>query len=163
MKRKLFTIAQWTWGLPQTLIGSAVYIANRKHAHFDYKGARVTVWDRDDGLSLGKFIFVPRIQNGANHSACCADVLRDDERTIHGFGNAETHKDAVITVAKEMAEHEFGHSVQSLILGPAYLLLVGAPSILWNRLPYFVKKRKRTGKSYYAPIFERTANKLGRK
>jgi len=134
MKKKLFTIAQWTWGLPQTLIGSAVYLANRKHAHFDYKGARVTAWDRDDGLSLGKYIFVPKMKSGQN---------------------------GVIKVPEEMTKHEFGHSVQSIILGPAYLFLVGAPSILWNRLPYFIKKRNRTGKSYYSPVFERTANKLG--
>lgn len=160
MKKKLFTIAQWTWGLPQTLIGSAVYIANRKHAHFDYKGARVTVWDRDDGLSLGKFIFVPRIKSSTHGNS---------HRNSHGDSNcsaresAEPNVDAeTIAVPREMAEHEFGHSIQSLILGPAYLILVGAPSMLWNRLPYFVNKRKRTGRSYYSPIFEITANKLGR-
>ena len=161
MKKKLFTIAQWTWGLPQTLIGSAVYIANRKHAHFDYKGARVTVWDRDDGLSLGKFIFVPKIKNnshGNSHSNA-----HGDSNSYAGEGTEPNVDAEKIVVPKELAEHEFGHSIQSLILGPAYLLLVGAPSILWNRLPYFVNKRKRTGKSYYSPIFERTANKLGSK
>ena len=152
IKKKLFTVAQWTWGLPQTLIGSAVYIANRKHAHFDYKGARVTVWDRDDGLSLGKFIFVPRIKSNSH-----SNLNTSAEKGAEPNADAET-----IAVPKELAEHEFGHSIQSLILGPAYLILVGAPSMLWNRLPYFVNKRKRTGSSYYSPIFERTANKLGR-
>jgi hypothetical protein len=31
----------------------------------------------------------------------------------------------------------------------------------WNRLSYFEKKRKKTGRSYYSAVFERTANQLG--
>ncbi|MBR3124190.1 MAG: hypothetical protein IKF42_01980, partial [Mogibacterium sp.] len=59
-----------------------------------------------------------------------------------------------------LLEHEYGHTLQSLILGPFYLLVVGAPSMLWNRLPYFRSKRKKTGKSYYSAPFEKTANIL---
>ena len=77
----------------------------------------MTVWDREDGMSLGKFIFLPKMQ--------------EDKET----GN--------LIVSRELAEHEYGHTIQSLILGPAYLLLVGAPSLLWSRLPYFDKKRKK--------------------
>lgn len=32
----------------------------------------------------------------------------------------------------ETPDHEYGHSVQSLILGPLYLILVGIPSVFWN-------------------------------
>jgi hypothetical protein len=124
MKKKLYTITQWTWGLPQTLIGSAVFMIHRKDRHYDYNGAHVTEWERDDGVSLGKFIFVPK-----------------DRRSL--------------------IRHEYGHTIQSLILGPAYLLMVGLPSIMWNRLPYFREKRRRTGRSYYSAVFESTANKLG--
>ena len=134
MKKSLFTFLQWTWGLPQTLIGSAVYIANRDKRHFNYEGACVTVWDREDGVSLGKFIFVPKM--------------------------GEDKESGSLVVSRELAEHEYGHSIQSLILGPAYLLLVGAPSLIWSRLPYFEKRRKKTGKSYYSPIFEKSANTL---
>jgi hypothetical protein len=137
MKKSVYTLLQWTWGLPQTLLGSAVYIANRKKRHFDYEGACVTVWDREDGMSLGKFIFVPK--------------MAEDEKT----GN--------LIVSKELAEHEYGHTIQSLMLGPAYLILVGIPSFAWNRLPYFDRKRKKTGKSYYSAVFERTASEFGSK
>lgn len=126
MKRKLYSLAQWTWGFPQTLIGAGLFLKNRKKKHFRYKGATVTEWDRNDGVSLGKFIFVP-------------------ENTSEGF----------------ILEHEYGHGVQSLILGPAYLLLVGLPSLAWNRLPYFERRRRKTGRSYYSVVFERTANGLG--
>ena len=128
LKKHAYTAAQWTWGLPQTLIGAALYAAHRKDDHFDYRGAKATAWNRDAGISLGKFIFVPR----------------------RAGGNAE----------KFLLEHEYGHTIQSLILGPFYLLVVGAPSMLWNRLPYFKSKRRRTGKSYYSAPFEKTANAL---
>ena len=124
MKKPLYTVLQYTWGLPQTLLGSAVYLAHRKDRHGQYGNAKVTYWDRPEGLSLGKFIFIPA-------------------------------KD------KSLLDHEYGHTIQSLILGPAYLPLVGLPSLLWNRHPYFRRKRKTTGKDYYSVIFEKTANKLG--
>ena len=132
MNRKLYTLAQWTWGLPQTLLGAALYLVHRDDAHFDYNGARVTAWDKNSGVSLGKFIFVPKKRHGD----------RVDDFIL---------------------DHEYGHTIQSLILGPAYLLLVGAPSLIWNRLPYFDRRRTRTGRSYYSVPFEKTANTLGAK
>ena len=128
LKKHAYTAAQWTWGLPQTLIGAALYAAHRKDDHFEYRGAVATAWNKDTGISLGKFIFVPR----------------------RAGGNA----------GRFLLEHEYGHTLQSLILGPFYLLAVGAPSMLWNRLPYFKNKRRKTGKSYYSAPFEKTANIL---
>ena len=128
LKKHAYTAAQWTWGLPQTLLGAALYVAHRNDEHFGYHGAKATAWNKDAGISLGKYIFVPRKAGGS------ADSF--------------------------LLEHEYGHTLQSLILGPFYLLAVGAPSILWNRLPYFKSKRKRSGKSYYSAPFEKTANIL---
>ncbi len=128
LKKHAYTAAQWTWGLPQTLIGAALYALHRKDDHFEYRGAVATAWNKDTGISLGKFIFVPR----------------------RAGGNA----------GRFLLEHEYGHTLQSLILGPFYLLAVGAPSMLWNRLPYFKNKRRKTGKSYYSAPFEKTANTL---
>ena len=128
VKKHAYTAAQWTWGLPQTLVGAALYTVHIKDDHFDYKGAKATAWDKDTGISLGKYIFVPRRADGP------ADRF--------------------------LLEHEYGHSLQSLILGPFYLLIIGAPSMLWNRLPYFRSKRRKTGKSYYSVPFEKTANTL---
>ena len=31
-------------------------------------------------------------------------------------------------------KHELGHSVQSRILGPLYLIVIGLPSLIWNKL-----------------------------
>ena len=32
---------------------------------------------------------------------------------------------------EEVAIHEYGHTFQSLLLGPFYILVVGIPSIIW--------------------------------
>lgn len=54
--------------------------------------------------------------------------------------------------------HECGHSKQSRILGPLYLIVIGIPSITWAMLhsyiPYFWKY------SYYSFYTEKWADKL---
>jgi hypothetical protein len=57
--------------------------------------------------------------------------------------------------------HEFGHAVQSAILGPLFLPVMGIPSFLWCNLPVCRKLRKEKGISYYAFYPESTANRLG--
>ncbi len=50
--------------------------------------------------------------------------------------------------------HEYGHTIDSIIWGPLYLIVFGAPSIIWNKL--FSK-----GKCYYSFYTERSANNHG--
>lgn len=57
--------------------------------------------------------------------------------------------------------HEFGHSVQSLILGPLFLPIMGIPSFLWANLPLCRRLRNEKGISYYKFYPERNANRLG--
>lgn len=54
--------------------------------------------------------------------------------------------------------HEFGHTKQSLYLGPLYLLVIGIPSILWAG---FINDVFFPSKSYYWFYTERWADKLG--
>ena len=58
--------------------------------------------------------------------------------------------------------HEYGHTLQSVILGPLYFLMIGLPSILWCALPRCVNYRQQNGVSYYRFYTERWANKLAR-
>lgn len=60
---------------------------------------------------------------------------------------------------EEMYAHEFGHCVQSMILGPLYLFVIGIPSIIWASC--FDKYRLKHNKSYYSFYTEKWANKLG--
>ena len=57
--------------------------------------------------------------------------------------------------------HEFGHAVQSAILGPLFLPVMGIPSFLWCNLPGPRKLRREKGVSYYSFYTESTANRLG--
>ncbi|MDO4938817.1 MAG: hypothetical protein Q4E54_02510 [Lachnospiraceae bacterium] len=58
-------------------------------------------------------------------------------------------------------KHEYGHSIQSIILGPFYLIVVGIPSILWCHLPGLSKKWKRGEVSYFSRFPENWADRLG--
>ena len=57
--------------------------------------------------------------------------------------------------------HEFGHAVQSVILGPLFLPVMGIPSFLWCNLKCCEKLRREKGVSYYSLYTESTANYLG--
>ena len=64
---------------------------------------------------------------------------------------------------EQLLIHEFGHSVQSLILGPLFLPIMGIPSFLWANLPWTRRLRKEKGVSYYRFYPEKNANWLGAK
>lgn len=59
--------------------------------------------------------------------------------------------------------HEYGHTLQSLLLGPLYLPMVALPSVLWANLPQFRKLRRERGVSYYDVYPEKWADHLGEK
>lgn len=60
----------------------------------------------------------------------------------------------------ELVLHEYGHCLQSLILGPLYLFAVGLPSLLWAGLPVCRRYRRRRSVSYYSFFTERWADRL---
>ena len=133
MRNSAYVIAQTVWGFPQTLVGLAVLLAHRGRPHFRYNGALVTTWESHKALSSGPFIF------------------------MNGSGNA---LDAEQSVNKPLLVHEYGHTIQSLILGPLYLPIIGLPSAVWLNFPGFKRWRRRTETSYYSFFTERSANHL---
>lgn len=128
MKKALFRLWQWTWELPQTLIGAVLYLIHRKQPHGEYHGCVVTYWNVSGSLGVGMFLFI-------------------DKR----------HHDA----HPQIMVHEFGHAVQSAILGPLFLPIMGIPSFLWCNLPPCRRLRREKGVSYYRFYPESTANHLG--
>ena len=62
---------------------------------------------------------------------------------------------------KETVKHELGHTIQSKILGPLYLIVIGIPSITYCGLRrMFPSLRK---KNYYNFYTEKWANNLSEK
>lgn len=109
------------------MAGFVVWLAFRRCPHFSYHGAMATEWDRETGLSLGMFLFVPR--------------GRDPWFLVH----------------------EYGHTIQSLILGPCYLPLVGIPSLLWALAPPFRRKWYQGDTPYDSVYPENWATRLGKR
>jgi len=54
----IYDILQWTWGLPQTIVGFIYFLINIKQEHYYYHGSVVTIWKSKSSLSLGMFVFV---------------------------------------------------------------------------------------------------------
>ena len=57
--------------------------------------------------------------------------------------------------------HEYGHTVQTMILGPLWLFVIAIPSVIWCNTPYFINKRKAENISYYWLYCEGWSNLCG--
>lgn len=132
MKRILHFIIQFTWGLPQNLLG---FILTRK-----YRNAQKERFFTSNiyyhtgkwgGVSLGMFI----IMNGQR------DKMWKETTKVH----------------------EYGHTIQSLILGPLYLFVIGIPSLIWCNSKKFITLREEKCVSYFDFYPEKWANYLGEK
>lgn len=138
MKKFIYALIQCTWGLPQTLVGFIVFLLNITHEHFFYRGAIVTKIKGKGSVSLGWFIFV-----GMD--------LPSDRRVENRILDEDMEQRVIV--------HEYGHTIQSLFLGPLYLIIIGFPSAVWAWSTYF---RRKEMKIPYASFYtESWANHLG--
>lgn len=136
-----YRVLQWTWGLPQSMLGAGVYLYYKNAPHATFYGASVTIWPHRSSMSLGMFLFI-------------SEELFDTP-------SAKKEPFQEGSFARRLLVHEYGHSIQSLMFGPLYLATVGLPSMLWANLPTFQKYRKRNRRSYYSVYPEKHADKLG--
>lgn len=58
-------------------------------------------------------------------------------------------------------KHEKGHTIQSLYLGPLYLLVIGLPSVIWCSIYSYTNWIDKSKHSYYSFYTEAWADKLG--
>lgn len=61
------------------------------------------------------------------------------------------------TASSRIVKHEWGHTRQSLILGPLYLIVIGIPSVIWAS----IHKKIAPNTSYFDFFTEKWADKLG--
>lgn len=138
MKLFFYRVLQCTWGALQTLAGLFVFFAYRRCRRFWYHGAVITLWNKKSSVSLGLFVFVAEYPN---------------------FVKKYEGKFDAPELCRRLLVHEYGHTVQSLILGPAYLIIIGIPSAMWAQ--FGREKRKREQIPYGAFFTEKWANTLG--
>ena len=124
-----------TWGIIQSALGLVIFLRFIHKPHYRYKGSIITTnatpFIFKGAMSLGVFIFIFK------------DVHYDKEQLFESY----------------LAKHEYGHCLQSVLLGPLYLLVIGIPSLTWCIL--FANWRKRTGKGYSWLYTESWADRWG--
>lgn len=64
---------------------------------------------------------------------------------------------------EQVRVHEYGHCIQSLLLGPLYLIVIGLISYSWANIPYFRKMRREKNIPYTACFVESWASKWGKR
>lgn len=131
----IYMFLQCTWGIIQTSVGGFLFLRYRKCSHKFFYGAVHTQWKRNDGVSLGLFIFSPEFTESGSQGE------RWDRLFIH----------------------EYGHTFQSLLLGPMYLLVIGIPSAIWANCSKYIRLRETYGVPYSFCFAEGWADQLGRK
>jgi hypothetical protein len=123
------------WELPQILLGIVVFAvinSRQKIIKIEQEAHHFIIETPNIGVSLGWIVFWTTQGNRFSH-------LNNDCRM-----------------------HEFGHALQSAILGPLYLIIVGIPSI--SRVLYskwYYKKYGYSWKNYFNGFPENWADRLG--
>ena len=167
--RIAYRLWQALWGFPQTAAGLFLFLVHVRKPHFSHHGAIVTIWNMNAGLSLGMFVFlnawpgsIPE-DDGLEETRGCAGT---DERMPSDHPPARQARRFVeylpgIVLDDRLLVHEYGHTIQSLVLGPLYLPIIGLPSVIWLNSARLARRRRERHLSYYAFFTERSANSLG--
>jgi hypothetical protein len=126
---QLKKVLLWTWCLPQTILGALFFVFL-----IITKNTVSTQQYKEITLVKVRSRYVGGLSLGA-----------------FNFVSERCWKERII-------KHEYGHTKQSFILGPTYLIAVGVPSLLWAGLacvnPY-------TKKTYFTRYPENWADKIG--
>lgn len=129
----LFFLA--VWELPQNLAGLAVLVFMKRKGGVlktETGNHRIFIETKGTGVSLGSFVFWTKAGNRFPH------------------------------LVNDCRMHEYGHTIQSALLGPAYLVLIGIPSLA--RVFYRRWYRNKYGmgwENYYKGYPENWADRLG--
>ena len=127
--RILFYLVQWTWGLPVNLIGAIVY-------------AFVCKKCRHERYKNAFISYVPWKFGGLSMGLF---IFMADNKPEGWTNNTRIH--------------EYGHTIQCLLLGPLYWIVIGLPSAVWCN--FFEGYRQKHNVSYYKLYCESWANSWG--
>ncbi len=62
-----------------------------------------------------------------------------------------------------MLAHEYGHTIQSVILGPLFIFVIAFPSLFWANSRKMERYRAKKGIGYYRFYPERWANHIAKR
>ncbi len=129
--KALFYFCQWTWGLPVNLFGGLMYLVLYPFCKHE------------------RFMnaFITRVPWKFGGLSLGLFIFMAD----HGR-EPWTYNTRI---------HEYGHTIQCLLLGPLYWVVVGIPSFLWCSL--LEGWRRKHNVSYYKLYCESWANRWGEK
>lgn len=138
--RTLTNILLYIWQLPQNLLGLAFRALffkpwKQNMTTYENNGSVIVTYyhspNMKGGLTLGEYIFVKSY------------------KSYRGIEYADN----------DTIQHEHGHVIQSRILGPLFLLVIGLPSLIHASLHSAICRDK----NYYHFYTERWANRLSGK
>lgn len=131
ISKALFLFWQWTWGLSVNLVGLIIYL-----------------------------VLYPKCRHGRFENAYITYVPWNKGGLSLGLFvfMADSGKEPWTYNTRI---HEYGHTIQCLLLGPLYWLVVAIPSSVWCN--FFEGYRKKNNVSYYALYCESWANNWGEK
>ena len=132
IKSILFCAVQLTWGLPQNLAGGIAYLLLRKKCRQERFHYSLVTYVDTEGLA-GSTLGMFIFLPSARSKSWLHDVRI----------------------------HEYGHTIQSLLLGPLDLLVTGIPSMVWASLPALKRYRDSKQLSYFWFFTESWANRWG--
>ncbi len=109
---------------------------------------------------LGAIFFLKLRKNPHRiYRSCCIDT-QWNVRSGLSLGLFIFTPNDEIKDSDKIRVHEYGHCIQSLVLGP-FFVLIGLISILWGRLSYFEKLRREKDLRYTSCFVEAWASKWG--
>lgn len=129
-------IILYIWQLPQTLVGLAVLL-------WALLTERISLRVHPTFAKGQEFIYVYGLPSAVSFGELV--FLNNIYESLTGIAE----------------HHEYGHSRQSRLLGPLYLLVIGLPSLSWNIYYRLSGRSKSDPKGYYRFYTEKWADKLG--
>ena len=137
-KRRLFqivyTLIQWTWGIIQNTAALFVFLFVKL---------------KDPKRAVSRY-----------HGAVVTEWKLKSSMALGMFIFLGFQKDES-PMARAVLAHEYGHTVQSCILGPFYIPVIGLPSLIWANVPAAGRKWRSGTCLYYDFYTERWADYEG--